>query len=356
MQALVGVLRGQSLESSEAETVLALASEQHVLPFVVHRLLNGPSDATLAQLQAAHRDATIAAFFWSSELRGLLRASAEAGIDVIALKGPSLAERVYGGTALRTSHDLDLLVRKPDYAAAESLLGRLGFAPAGSTDDYHRQWRRASCTVELHFDIENPLAIDFAIAGAWRNSIAATFAQQPCRLLAPADELLFLCIHGVRHRFERLSLVLDIALALDHFTDAPLQLRPEVANLERLLLLGVAMARHFRPDVRLPSTLSPTERDRIEALAAQLWLELTSEIPKELDWSAQHDFFVETELTPVRRLTRRAAHLRIAATRLIDPDFAFARRFGLTRPWQAWMLRPIRLLLSRLKQGVGNRE
>ena len=347
MGALVALLRGEGIDPAEAEVVPALAEEQRVLALVSRRMLEGgvAGDSLRPELEARERDATIAAFFWSSELRSLLRAFANETIDVIVLKGPSLAERLYGSAALRTSHDLDLLVRKPDYAAAGSLLARLGFAPAGRGDDYHRQWRRQSSTVELHFDVENPLAIDFAIDSAWRDSIAASFADQPCRLLSPSDELLFLCVHGVRHRFERLSLVLDIAYAVEHFA-APLRLRAEVAELERLLVLGAAMARRLRPAVSLTALgLPPSER--IEALAARLWHELTHANPKDLDWQAQHDFFVETELTRWRRLKRRATHLRIASTRLIDPDFAFAESLGFTRRWQVWMLRPLRLLISR---------
>jgi hypothetical protein len=351
MEDLIALLRGQSVapEATDWDALLAQAGEQHLLPMAAGRLLASPDTLpaeVLARLQSARRDAILAAFFWTAELRGLLRAFAAERIAVILLKGPSLAERLYGGTALRTSQDLDLLVRKPDYAAAESLLDRLGFAPHGLTDDYHRQWRRQTCTVELHFDIENPLAIDFDIAGAWRQAIPGEFAGQPCRLLAPPDELLFLCIHGVRHRFERLNLVLDIALALDQ-DGKSLPLRPEVASLERLLVLGLAMAAHLRPGHTPPSNLGPAQRAHIVALADQLWLELTEGTPKPLDWVAQHDFFLATEVTPTRRLLRRAAHLRIAATRLIDPDFAFAQSFGLHRRWQVWMLRPVRLILSR---------
>ena len=36
--------------------------------------------------------------------------------------------------------------------------------------------------------------------------------------LAEQDEILFLALHGVRHRFDRLSLVLDLALALELYS------------------------------------------------------------------------------------------------------------------------------------------
>ena len=184
----------------------------------------------------AERSAVIAAFFWSSELKGLLRAFAEEGLPVIPLKGPCLAERLYGGAALRSSRDLDLLVQASHVAPADALLGRLGFAPLGHPDDYHQAWRRGSTVVELHHDVENPLAWDFAIGGAWTRAEAGVFQGVPVLRLAAADELLLLCLHGVRHRFERLNLVLDLALAFAQLSGA--QARPARRDSGKLAVPG----------------------------------------------------------------------------------------------------------------------
>ena len=94
------------------------------------------------------------------------------GIPVISLKGPWLAERLYGDAALRSCCDLDLLVHRSDIAAAEDLLTELGFLPSGRRDDYERPFRRGSIKVELHHDVENPLAFDSRVAdrGDWPSS------------------------------------------------------------------------------------------------------------------------------------------------------------------------------------------
>jgi hypothetical protein len=347
MPALLAILRGnEPAMEPDWDAVLKLAQEEHVLPLAAHRLLqsgHAQPEAIPQRLLLEQRDATLTAFFWTAQLTGLLREFAAAGIEVILLKGPSLAERIYGGAALRVSRDLDLLVRKGDYGAAEALLARVGFTPSARPDDYHRQWHRGTAVVELHFDIENPLAIDFHIAGAWQQSQESVFNGQPCRLLAPADELLFLCIHGVRHRFERLSLVMDIALAMERLGGSAVVLRREVEGLRRLIALGCALARHLQPGVRCEGEVP----QRMQLLADELWQHLMEATPPALDWQAQHAFFLRTELTVARRLVRRAAHLRIAATRLIDADFEFAARFGLRKSWQAWLLRPFRLLFMR---------
>ena len=180
--------------------LLTLAEEQHVLPWVVKQLRGyefSLPDGVSAELQRAGREAVIAGFIQGSELKGLLHEFAAAGIAVIPLKGPSLAERLYGDVSMRFSRDLDLLVRRWDFAAGGELLRTLGFQPESMADDYHQSWRRDGSLVEIHFDVENPLALDFGVEAAWQRACAGSFRGEPAWELAPADELLFLCLHGI---------------------------------------------------------------------------------------------------------------------------------------------------------------
>jgi len=263
MQCLLELLRGQggdrAIEDAEWETVLALAQAEHVLPWVVARARSQQvplSPAIASRLNEIEREAAITAFYWSAELQGVLRAFERAGLKAVPLKGPLLAERLYGATALRVSYDLDLLVAKADMARAGDALKAIGFT-SGVPDDYHCQWYRKGTTVELHHDVENPLAFNFRVEGALRRALSADFQGQPCRQLAADDELLYLCLHAVRHRFERLSLIVDLQLAFQKLAGGEdgFQLRPEVAGLASLLILGLAMARRLQPDLAL--TLQP---------------------------------------------------------------------------------------------------
>jgi hypothetical protein len=342
MQGLLAILRDDAAAHDDLDAALTLAEEEHVLPWTLARLK--AQAATLppevAQCVAeAERSAAIAAFYWSSELKGLLRAFAEAAIAVIGLKGPCLAERIYGGAGLRSSRDLDLLVRAVDVARANALLEQQGFTPVAHPDDYHQPWRRGSTVVELHRNVENPLAFDFDIEGAWARAEASAFQGLPILRLAAADELLFLCLHGVRHRFDRMSLVLDLTLAFAHLDGT--QPRPANADWAKLLYLGRTMAR------RLDAQIAPMpETDtHLDALADRLWERLTTQPAEPMDWAAAHAFYLEIERPGAARMRRRIRHWRILATRVIEPDYVFAARLGLRRRWQAALLRPLRLLL-----------
>lgn len=360
MLCLLELLREHSpdrtIDDAEWEAALTLAEEQHVLPWAVARMHRQPAalpHAISERIQPIEREAAIAAFYWSSELKGILHALDRQNVAVVPLKGPFLAERLYGAATLRVSHDLDLLVSRRDLARAEAVLAASGFAP-GAPDDYHRQWYRKTTTVELHHDVENPLAFDFHIEGALLQARPAAFQGQPCREFAPEDELLFLCLHAVRHRFERLSLIVDLQLAFEKLAPRAedLRLRPEVAGLGNLLELSLAMVRRLQPDLRaLPrNSSSPPQTRHLERLADRLWERLLTQPGEPLDWRDLHAFYLEIELPGRPRFGRRLRHLRILLGRVIDRDYAFAANLGLHRTWQARMLRPVRLLCERVRR------
>jgi hypothetical protein len=359
MECLLELLRGQggerAREDAEWEAALALAEEERVLPWAsacLRAQAGSLRPAMARRLEQIDRDAAIVAFYWSSQLKSVLRAFAESDLVTVPLKGPFLAERLYTSAALRVSRDLDLLVSREDVPRAEAVLAGLGFRP-GEADDYHRPWYRQNAMIELHYDVENPLAFDFDVAGALRRAETAEFQGEPCRRLAAEDELLFLCLHGVRHRFERLSLVLDLQLGFERLPAMAngWQPRAEVAGLNDLVVLGLGMARRLRPELRVEfdCAVSKREAEHLNALADRLWHRLITQASEPLDWSALHAFYVEMELPGWRRLRRRWRHLQILANRVIEPDYIFAAKFGLRRAWQARALRPLRLLSETMR-------
>jgi hypothetical protein len=359
MNLLLAILRGQDVTAepsdSEWEATLALAEEEHVLAFAASRMRSRQASLTPSitdRLDQIERDAAKAAFYWTSELKGLLRSFHQAGISAVPLKGPCLAERLYGNAAMRVSRDLDLLVSQSNLPRAEAVLTAIGFVP-GAPDDYHRAWRRETTTVELHHDVENPLAFDFRIESALQRARPTTFQGVSASLLAPEDELLFLCLHAVRHRFERLSLILDLQLAFEKLPCATKvwQPRTEVANLDNLLTLGLTMARRLRPDLYTCVSFPRSRQhpQRLDRLADRLWQRLLTQPSEPQDWSTAHAFFLEIEIPGWPRLQRRYRHLQIFLSRAIDRDYAFAARFGLHQGWQVRLVRPLRLLSDRFK-------
>lgn len=367
MEGLLGLLRGEAnlrdLGAADWMAVLDLAAEENVLPWTaacLGPLVSASMPEVQKRLQEIDRNARISAFLWTSTLKSTLAEFDGPKIPVISLKGPWLAQRLYGDTSLRSCVDLDLLVRRDDVAGAEEVLSKIGFVAAGWRDDYQRPWRREGLTVELHHDVENPLAFDFDVEAAWDRAQRAQFEGVPAWLLAPTDELLFLCLHGVRHRFERLSHILDLTFAFQQFPPpAGKQERRSVPGSDNILALGWMMAARLDPPVvslndgydRIPN------RQRLEELADHVWQERLQRPAPVLDWRAKHRFYLAVETSGGKRLLARVRHLRILLTRLIDADFAFAARFHLRRRWQVWLLRPVRILVRSAPFGKrGSRD
>jgi putative nucleotidyltransferase-like protein len=141
---------------------------------------------------------------WASTEPALDRLESE-GIEYIVLKGAALAWTVYDAMALRPIGDVDVLVR-PEVAARASVLleadhwrsfhrspsSDLGAlhainytrAPYGALD-VHRYALRECCWPE-------------ADAGFWQRSVRATIGGRSVRVLGPADQLLHVCVHGLR--------------------------------------------------------------------------------------------------------------------------------------------------------------
>lgn len=353
MQTLLDLMRGELKEHDiaveELMAVLDLAAEENISPWAASCLraqVDCGEPAVDARLRGIDREARISAFVWSETLRSTLAEFHCCGVPVISLKGPWLGQRLYGNAGLRLYADLDLLVRRTDFSRSEELLSGLGFFAAGRRDDYARTWYRDSITLELHDDVENPLAFDFGMEAAWDRAQVAEFEGVPARLLAPFDELRFLCLHGARHRFERLSHVLDLVLAFQASPQSGTQLE-RCPESERMLAMGCMMAAHLDPklaEVAARYRAIPDCRS-LEETAEQLWQERMKEPAPPLDWRMKHHFLLAIEHHGWDRLRARVRHLKILSTRLITDDFAFAARFHLYRTWQVWMMRPFRLLL-----------
>jgi hypothetical protein len=359
MQSLLNLLRGRMqhpVDAAEWTALLNIAEQETVLPWAAERLrLDADGQCTLEQrqrLDEIHREAQVSTFVWTETLKSTLAAFHHADLPVISFKGPCLAERLYGDAALRTCYDLDFLVRQSDLASAEHLLTDSGFVPHGDVDDYHQRWRRKAIILELHHNVENPNAFEIDMDAVWARTIVSEFQGLPIRLLGPSDELLYLCLHAVRHRFERLCLMLDLVFAFRRLPFPAAGARGwDGAIFENAAALGWMMAAHLDPQIPVPRSLrvQPRDQERLEKLADRLWNERMLEQAQMLDWRAQHRFYLDVENPGRNRFQRRWRHMRILQTRLIDADFSFAAQFNLHRNWQVRLLRPVRLLIKALR-------
>jgi hypothetical protein len=179
--------------------LLRMAEENGVLALVHQSLLEMGTEMPEFFIATARKSRGSAERL-ATELEALLQSFAEGGIDVLPLKGPALAQELYGNAIVRTCKDLDLLVRRNDYSRAEALLLDMGFT-GGVTNDSERRFFRHGILVELHFDITSPNIFQFDLDGIWSRSHRENFRGQPMHVMFHDDLVLFLCSHGLSHGF-----------------------------------------------------------------------------------------------------------------------------------------------------------
>lgn len=148
---------------------------------------------------------------------------AAAGVPSVTLKGPAFAVQILGDAAVRSSSDIDLLVRRRDLPRVRAVLVAAGMTGALHYPVwYEERWHDHAAfngapgtepvMVEVHWDIVRPglsrLDVDEILAGAEMVDCSAA------RLPAPSAPWQFVlaAAHAAQHYFDGRG-VLDVALA-----------------------------------------------------------------------------------------------------------------------------------------------
>lgn len=158
------------------------------------------------------------------ELGMALRMFADAGIDVIILKGGALAEIVYHDIGLRPFSDVDILIREDDLKRAKEVMIKIGYvlderiSPEAHNEEFGCDLHyviNEGHVLEIHWHIARKTGNDrytrILIDELWERALPARIADVDTLALSPEDLLLHLCIHLPRHRYNRLIWFCDIA-------------------------------------------------------------------------------------------------------------------------------------------------
>ncbi len=262
-----------------------------------HAVDQMPADV-LADLHQVFHDNQLDNLALTQELLKLCKLLTEHQIATIPFKGPLLATTVYQNLALRTFSDLDILVHPSQLLEARELLlahGYQSFMQHVYVLNSLRQEKRlirvlGECPLQHS---ANLFCIDLhqrLVAGEFYN-LSGTFTQVWYRLetvsllgtpvpnLHPEDLLLYLCIHGAKDRWQRLSWVCDVAELVRQQTEldwASLLQQAQWSGTEQMLLLGLVLARDLL-GLELPDAIAAAIETnfRKQQLADQVRLQLT---------------------------------------------------------------------------------
>lgn len=192
-----------------------------------------PKDARRKLLQLYHRTAYQNLHLLKA-LGELLEGFAWAGIKVIVLKGPYLAQLVYTDSASRPFLDLDLLIQKEDLARGRGLLRQTGYTllPDLLSERFAPQYhfnlpfvKRGEVTthLELHWDLTDRFTgYTLDIEGFWARARPAVLSNQEALVLSPEDLITHLSLHLDMHGYLNRA-ILDrgdhLRLVFDDFSE-----------------------------------------------------------------------------------------------------------------------------------------
>lgn len=244
--------------------VAGLASYHDVVPHLYSHLKAQPEGLVPPEVVASfrQRSAVLAArgLALVQEL-GRLAALFEAHeLPVLAVKGPTLAETIYGGIALRPFVDLDLLVRRPDFGRLEALLREEGYRQRALTPFQkagylliHAQttfWRPAPGGALHALDVHTamlPMGYSYSerFEDLWERAPVLSIGGGSVPTLGPEDLLHVLCYHGFKNRWDRLKYFVDVAeLVRAHpgMDWSVVRARARAMRSRRVMLLGLLLA------------------------------------------------------------------------------------------------------------------
>jgi hypothetical protein len=317
---------------------LVQRARDHGVAPLVHRSLecvcpSATPEGPRAELQAAFRANRFRNGTRVAELLRAVSVLEERGITTLALKGLALGARAYGDVSLRQHTDLDLLVSDRSFAAAREALYGQGYRDAPPDEPGSRSHPpdgdhavsllgpEGAAPIDLHRSLMPTSFLGrIDVEHVWRRHDRIELGQGHVRVLHPEDELVYLCVHGAKNWWHRLSWLCDVAEAIrsraDLDWDAVVSLARRWRAL-RMLRLGALLAFDLL-QAPVPSDVVASARsDRaVGALAARLRLELLAGSWTRFDDAARARFHLA--LADGQR--ERARHLLHLARRYARPN------------------------------------
>jgi hypothetical protein len=365
------------------EFVLTTAYRNGVLPLVGWNLLKHFK----GDLPSEVRD-QISEFFQRNAAKNLLLTGRlikivellnAADIPVLPFKGATLAQQAYGNPALRQFIDLDILVQPKDFDRAINVLSANDFQ---MPDEKKRSERAAFffnrrkdialtsgnglVRVELHWKLSGAhFALPFELDELWTRLEQITLGGARLNALPFDDLFIYLCLHGARHGFERLSWICDLRELInrreaDHqvIDWAEIIHRARLHGCEKVVELGVFLIEEFFGDkIDFPNAAQIKKDETLKKIAADLRKKIFSEKKQTIeigDWYLYHLLLKE------RKTDRLKLHLhyffwysRLAFT----PNSIDKAVFRLPAAFYPlyYILRPSRLLLNYLTTDAGKK-
>jgi Uncharacterised nucleotidyltransferase len=320
------------------QAVIQQAYRHGVMPLLYHNLHHlCPNDLPPEDLKhLLYRFQTNAqrSLMLTSELVKILTLFDKHQIAAVPYKGPVLAAAVYGDVAFRQYCDLDLVVQQEEILLAMQLLVEQGYAlkepmtkaetiaflQSREEHNFTLIHETSRTAVELHWRITPRSTSVIEPKHFWERLETDQLAGVSFANLSLEEWLPILCVHGSRHRWERLAWLCDVAeimrLRPNLDWDNVIQ-RSKVLVCQRMLFLGILLAHRLLnaplpPAIQQKMQANPEVMILVNEIHQQLWFE-----------SNVSDKFLGKTVYHMRasdRLQEKALYMQSFVQWLINPD------------------------------------
>lgn len=303
----------------------------------------------------------------TAELLSLLGEFERQGISAIPIKGPILAQFAFGNLGWREFEDLDVLVRPTDIHRVMDLLTTMGYRPervllpgqeaAFMRSEHAFRFLRDhdQLVVELHWRLQDRyLSFAFDLDDLWKRASRIEAFGRKVLWLSAEDTLLFLCMHGAKHYWERLEWIACLPALI---RSNPIQWQLVMNHASRLggvriVQLGLLLAHDVDPaseteDMLLRLDVQPIARE----LAARVWNAMGEE---EMTGSRKEVYRFRFYLKARERLWDRLYVVAFASIRIPHPDCSIWQELVLPRSllFLHYFISPVRLFRKYGLQGL----
>lgn len=234
-----------NLSDVDWERFLQLSDQHCVGPLVFNAVQQGAlpvfPERIRKTLAAQHKTNIFVSMNLSDALCRVVDQFQRAGIPMISLKGPALAQVLFNDTSLRLSSDLDILVPVDDLDSVEVLLKNMGYRGIGRNRlltkrqkklfqmvHHHRTFvhPETGVNLEVHWRLsrlKNRFLREHPFGRLWLRSDRILLNDVSVPILGPIDNFLYLCLHGAYHQWSRLSWLFDVHEILKRWSDVKIK-------------------------------------------------------------------------------------------------------------------------------------
>lgn len=215
-------------ESPDWDFVLNIAAKNGLLPIICWNLLQKFSDLLDPEiknlLSQTLQKQTKKNLFLTQQLIEIVKILEKVEIPILPFKGTTLAMQAYGNLALRDYCDLDILIQPKHFDEAVRVLSQNGFAPIGKINRLKRNilffntrkdvglvGKNEIVRIELHWKLSGShFAMPLEIDELWKRLETINLGGTELYALPFNDLFIYLCLHGSRHAWEKLSWICDL--------------------------------------------------------------------------------------------------------------------------------------------------